>query len=639
MHGRLPEAIDHYTQAIAADPGLIHAYRNRAAVLLALQRADAALADLDEALVRDAGYAEAHNLRAATLLSLNRPAEAALAAQTALNLKPGYVHALNNLGMALEASGRPEEALAFYGQALQTDPEFLPPLQNGGNLLARLGRRAEALQAFDRAIGLAPADAELRRCCGLVFQGLCLFDQALEQYDIALAIRPSADAHIDRGNALVGLDRRPEAIESFERALDLSPGLAEAAWLKGLALREMILVDEARPCFELVLKSDADDARSYNARGLALRELGRFEEALAAFDQAVERDPGRADAHHNRGVALKELGRTAEAIVAYDHAISLAPAEAQFRLNRGMELLSLGHYAEGWAGLEWRKQMRGRQDMGYRVCPAPEWSGAEPLAGKTLFVHSEQGLGDSLQYCRYLTLAMERGASVVYSVQDRLIDIVSTLSPAVKVIGARQEPEVFDYHISVMSLPWAFKTDASNIPAQTPYLWADQTRVANWRSRLGAQGFKIGVAWQGSMVGTAIGKAFHPEQLRSIAKIPGVRLISLQKGTGSEALAELKAMSIEDLGEDFDSGSQAFLDTAAVMESLDLVITTDTSVAHLAGALGRPTWVALKFIPDCRWGLQGSETAWYPTMRFFRQPSRGDWDSVFAEMATALSRA
>lgn len=636
--GSFAAAIEFYNRVLAGAPDLSHGYCNRAGALLALGQTEAALGDLDRALACDADCIEAYNLRGAVLLELKRPDEALEAIGKALSLRPAYPHALNNKGLALEATGQLESALAAYDEATHLWADFLPPWQNRGNVLARLGRREEALSAFDQAIALAPDDADLLRYSGEVLEGLCEFDRALERYDRATAILPSADALISRGNALVGLARREEAVGAYDRALSLAPGLAEALYLKGVALKEMAAMEAAMACFELASRAVGEDVRSLNAVGLALTQLGHFEESLVLFDRAAELEPRRADIHHNRGVALRDLRRTQEALEAYDRAIELAPAVAHFRLNRGMEQISLGNYAEGLDGLEWRKRMKGRQDMGYRAYPAPEWTGLEPLAGKTLFVHSEQGLGDSLQYCRYLPLVAERGARVIFSVQDKLIRLVSTLSPLIPVIGADQTPDAFDYHISVMSLPWAFKTDAATIPSQVPYLKADKARVKRWRRDLGDEGFKIGIAWQGSLVGTAIGKAFHPQQFKAIADLPQVRLVSLQKGPGSEALGELTSMTVETLGDDFDAGADAFLDTAAVMESLDLIITTDTSVAHLAGALARPTWMALKYVPDCRWGLQAQTTAWYPTMRLFRQPAPRDWDSVFVEMTQALAR-
>jgi hypothetical protein len=296
----------------------------------------------------------------------------------------------------------------------------------------------------------------------------------------------------------------------------------------------------------------------------------------------------------------------------------------------------MGRLEDGWPEYEWRK--RKPEPQGSITFPQPVWSGRENVSGKTLFVHVEQGLGDTIQFCRYVPLAQARGAEVIFAVQDGLMRLMKTLSPSIRLLGQEGMLPGFDYHITLLSMPLAFGTTLKTCPVEIPCLRAEPDRVEKWWARLGSHGFRIGICWQGNPKGVvAVGRSFPLRCFGPIAAIPDVRLISLQKYEGTDQLADLPVgMRVETLGEEFDSGPDAFVDSAAVMECLDLVITSDTAIAHLAGALGRPVWVALKRVPDWRWLLDRSDTPWYPTMTLFRQQQRGDWAGVFEAMRGQL---
>ncbi|MBV8403910.1 MAG: hypothetical protein JO203_06930, partial [Gammaproteobacteria bacterium] len=302
------------------------------------------------------------------------------------------------------------------------------------------------------------------------------------------------------------------------------------------------------------------------------------------------------------------------------------------RFNAGVLQLQLGRFEAGWSLYDNRPSA-----LATAGWPQAWWRG-EDLRDKTLFVHCEQGLGDAIQFCRYLLLAEARGARVVLSLDDRLRRLLRGLSPTIRFVGPGEKPEHFDFHCPLLSLPGAFATTLETIPGMTRYLSAEPERVAVWRQRLGTEGFRIGICWQGNPNNAQdVGRSPPLEMFAPLAAIPGVRLISLQKYHGLEQLAAGPAgMSIEQLGEEFDSGPDAFIDTAAVMESLDLVISGDTAIVHLAGALGHPAWVALRHVPEWRWLLSGAYSPWYPTLRLFRQSHRGDWAGVFAAMRAAL---
>ncbi|HYS47008.1 MAG TPA: hypothetical protein VEM35_11240, partial [Rhizomicrobium sp.] len=288
-----------------------------------------------------------------------------------------------------------------------------------------------------------------------------------------------------------------------------------------------------------------------------------------------------------------------------------------------------GDFAQGLPLYEWRKRLN--PPIEARSYPQPLWTGAEELRNKTIFVYIEQGLGDTIQFYRFVAPLLERGAHVVLSVQDGLLRLLENASPRVELVGATAVPAAFDYHIALMSLPLALGLTVDSIPVAIPYLKAEPERVGRWRDRIGEKGFKIGISWQGARGGVT-SRAIPPSCFEGLSKIPGVRLISLQKGFGAErALPQM-----ESLGAEFDSGADAFLDSAAVMANLDLVITLDSALAHLAGALGCPVWVALRQAPDWRWFLGRSDSPWYPGMRLFRQKTEGDWAGVFAEMQSQV---
>jgi hypothetical protein len=289
-----------------------------------------------------------------------------------------------------------------------------------------------------------------------------------------------------------------------------------------------------------------------------------------------------------------------------------------------------GNFPEGWPLYEWRKRRVAPE--AFHALGRPEWSGREDLTGKTLFIEAEQGLGDTIQFCRYAPMAADRGAHVIVTVQPSLVRLLQSLDSRIEIAPVAAIPSAFDYHIPLLSLPGAFGTEVACIPAAIPYLHVDTGQIARMSSRIGGAGFKIGICWQGSYIAGA--RSFCLRHLEGISQLPGVRLISLQKGDGIEQLGSRPdAMAVESLGGNF---PEDFAETAAAMETLDLIITCDTSVAHLAGALGRPVWVALRNAPDWRWLLDRQDSPWYPGMRLFRQTAPGDWRGVFAKIEAEL---
>ncbi|MDB5572605.1 MAG: tetratricopeptide repeat protein [Hyphomicrobiales bacterium] len=461
-----------------------------------------------------------------------------------------------------------------------------------------------------------------------------MLKQRLRESKAPAAFPADLEWDFAQGGAYHRAGKHTEAKALYEKVLKRAPKHFDALHMLGLlALEDGDLEAGVRLIERSIRLFSALPSAHFNL-GNAFVRMSRFEDALAPFERALALAPDYVAAHMSRANALLELKRFDDAIAGYDAAIALQPTLMAAVWNRGQARLVTGQFREGWCDYEARKRVDTR--VGDRTFRQPVWLGAEDLAGKTILVHAEQGLGDTLQFCRYIPLLREKGARVLFAPQKPLRTLMRAVAPG-GLADAGDPALEFDRHCPLMSLPLAFKADLSTIPAAIPYLAADPSKVDAWSRRLGGEGCRIGISWQGSKLGAEMGKTLRLSQFAALAKLPGVRLISLQKNAGAEqALALPRGMRVETLGEDFDEGPDAFMDTAAVMKNLDLVISVDTSIAHLAGALGVPTWVALKYLPDWRWLLDRADSPWYPSMRLFRQPSFGDWASVFADIEAAL---
>ncbi|TXG81983.1 MAG: tetratricopeptide repeat protein [Sphingomonadales bacterium] len=576
----------------------------------ALDKARAALhaGDATEAarLARTAIKMGAHNTAAWHLLALatagQQDFDAAIPAfEEALKLAPRDAVVASDYAGVLAEVGLFEQALACADHALVIDPQLAPAWVQRGKALNGLEQMRDAIQALNRALQLAPDLASGHYTYGQVLEALKQPDRALQAYTEAARHAPAhRDAHQKRGRLALQLEKFAEAAESFARALALSP----------------------------------DDAGLLNNHAMALHGLGRFDEALALCDQIIAISPALASAHVNRGRALQMLGRYKEALDAFERAHRLDPDGLPAALNLAMLRLTLGDLARGFAGYESRKRM---PELEVQLAGRTHVAGLDALKGRTLIIEAEQGLGDTVQFARFAPRLARHAARTVLAVQSSLVPLMKTLS-GVEVM-ANDDPALPDdaVHALIMSLPHLLgETDVR----AAPYLVADPKRVAHWKERIGPQGCRIGINWQGRAVGGDIHRSFPLAALAPIAALPGVRLISLQKYDGLDQLAQLPAgMTVETLGEAFDAQGGAFLDSAAVMQCLDLTITCDTALAHVAGAIGAPVWLALQFVAEWRWGMEGAQTPWYPTMRLFRQSQRGDWAGVFARMAEALAQA
>ena len=503
-----------------------------------------------------------------------------------------------NRAVAVYNTGRLIEAEQLCQRIIATKRNFFDALHLLATIQSRLGRKDEALASYDRALKVRPDHADALYNCGLTLHQLKRFEEALAKYDRALEARPDyADALLNRGCALYELGRFEEALANYDRALKVRPDHAETL---------------------------------YNY-GLALRQSKRFEDALASFDRALKVRPDYADALYDRGNVLHQLKRFEEALASYDRALKVRPDYAGVYLNRAITRLLIGQYNEAWTDYEWRWKTTDLLSKRPRIA-VPAWQG-EDLSGRHLLVFSEQGLGDTIQFARYLPLLVERKCKVIFFTYAQLASLFQSSFQSIKIVSELDGIHGIDFQVALMSLPHWFNTEPMSIPKNVPYLKVEPSLETSWKDRIDTPGFKIGIAWSGSPTY----KDDHDRSINLSSLLPLLDIqatfVSLQKDVRPNDAALLKEQkNILCFGEDL----KDFSDTAALISHLDLVISVDTSVAHLAGALGKPIWVLLPFIPDWRWLLEREDSPWYPTARLFRQNDTRVWDDTITRVHSAL---
>ncbi len=635
--GKLADAAKLYEDVISLDGANFAALHGLGAIAYQTGNLEKSVTLIARAVQINPRLAAGDPYRSAALNQLGRHEEALAVCNEAIRLKPDFVEAHYNRGNAFHGLGRLEEALASYTQATVIRPNFAEAWSNRGNALQGLQRFEDALASCDRAITLQPNYAQGWYNRGNALYDLGRFEEALSSYNRAVELRPNhVQAWYNRGKALTDLRRQGEALASYDKAVALNPAYAQAWCNRGNVLNDQERFEEALISYDKALALKPDYAEAWSNRGTALQYLYRLDEALAAHDKALALKPDYAEAHCNRGSVINTLDRPEEALASFNKAIALKPDFAQAHFNKAITELGLGNMGDGWREFEWRRKIV--EMSGERVFPKPLLTSVENIQGKTILVHFEHGFGDTLHFYRYLELLNQAGAKVLFNVQKKLRRLLT--GDFIRFVEL-DDPELqYDFQIPMMSLPWVFKTTAETIPATVPYVNAEEALVQTWRERLGGHGFKIGICWMGSVTHMKGGdrRSFPVTHFETLSKLNGVRLISLQK---AEEAGELKSlppgMTVESF-DNVDAGPDAFIDTAAIMKSLDLVITNDTSLSHLAGALGVPTWVALQQVADWRWLRDRTDSPWYPSLRLFRQKTDGDWGTVFAEIKRALEK-
>jgi tetratricopeptide (TPR) repeat protein len=531
-------------------------------------------------------------------------------------------------------AGRLQAAEKIYRQILALDPAHAGAWHLLGLLTHHAGKQELAIEYIGYAIRLSPGVAAFHSNLGVVYRALGKLDEAAACWRRTLELNPDyVEALTNLGNVLREQGQVDQAVACYRRCLELKPDNPATYYNLGIALSDQGLLADAAACYRRALELKPDYTEAQNNLGVVLRRQGRLDEAAACYRRALELKPDYAEAHNNLGMVLKEQGKLDEVVACCRRALALKPDYAEAHLQQSFVSLLTGDFQRGWAEYQWRwkaKQFR-RRDFSQ-----PLWDG-QPLEGRTILLHAEQGLGDSIQFVRYVPLVKRRGPVVILECPRPLLSLLASCAGIDRLVGQGDELPAFDVQAPLLSLPGIFRTSLETIPADVPYLFADPGKVERWRQELGGvAGFKIGIAWQGNPENPNDRDRSIPlGRFEPLTRCSAVRLLSLQKDWGLGQLQHVaERFPVTELG----SRLQDFMDTAAVMMNLDLVITCETAVAHLAGALGVPVWIALPLVPDWRWLLDRSDSPWYPTMRLFRQESRGDWQGVFRTIEVALGQ-
>ncbi len=571
-----------------------------------------------------------HNLGVA-LAHRNRLDEAIAEFREALRIKPEGTSALSNMGLALAQQGKTDEAAAAFADCLRLEPKSVDARHRLANVLRNARKPAEAVPYLEEAVKLRPESAELHHSLGLALADTGKSEEAIAAYREALRIEPKyADALNNLGIVLQNTGKSEEAVACYRKALKIRPHSSETYNNLGVALAARELHEDAIMAYRSALQLMPKSAAAYSNLGNAFRQIGLVDDAIAALEQSLQLNPQYAEGHNNKAVALVQAGDPAAAVACYDRALELKPDYPDAYLNRALARLLMGDYERGLEDYEWRWRRPGRAMPKWG---RPAWDGEDPV-GRTLLLWGEQGLGDTLQYCRYARLLAKRGATPLLCVPELLVRLLRTMPGVAKVESSSDRLPPFSAHAPLMGMPRLFKMRSLDAaPAPVPYLSADREEAAACRERVRAGAdLVVGIVWRGNpkYAGDKIRSAAS-ERFAPLANIAGVRVVSLMKEATDE---EREAAGAADIGAtewaDFAAAAAAFV-------NLDLVISVDTAAAHLAGALGLPVWIALPSAPDMRWGLKRDDCPWYPTARLFRQERRADFVPVFARIVDELS--
>jgi tetratricopeptide (TPR) repeat protein len=560
--------------------------------------------------------------------------------QKAIEIKDDFFQAHFNLGRSYQDQQKFDAALSAYQKALRINPASYQAFYNIGVVRLAQKRLDEAAAAFQQTVKLKPDFPEAYNNLGVSLQKQGKWGHAIRGFQKAVGLNPQyAEAYFNLGRTFYELQRFNDAGQSYRTALKLNPEYAEAHHNLGLTLHKQGKLEQAAACYRKSLQLKPDDANVYYNMGNVFLDQGDFEEMAHWYQKAVVFAPDKAEAYNNLGKMLKEQGAIEAAETHFQEAIRSKPDFIDAHFNRAITLLLSGNYAEGWPEYEWRFKKRNWKNIYPHRFEQPRWDGTS-FRGKTVLVHCEQGLGDAIQFARYLPMVKARGGTVVFETQKPLMAIFDRF-PGVDhlaQISATRKPAVdFNFHIPLLSLPGIFQTTLENIPAQVPYIFANPRKQAAWRKKVDPDHFKVGIVWAGGILHQKdSSRSCSLKDFLPLTHIADVQLYGLQKGPASQQVAELSSqIQMKNYGEEF----KDFSDTAGLIANLDLVVSVDTAVAHLAGAMGKPVWVLLPLLPDWRWMHDRTDSPWYPTMRLFRQQNRGCWDEVVQHVARALGTA
>ena len=562
-----------------------------------------------------------------TLLNNGKFSDACEKAKTIIKQHPKSFILWNILGVSFYELKKFDDAIKSYEKAVSFNPKYAHAYINLGIALRAQGKLDAAINFSEKAVLIEPHNSLSYNNLGALFTEQGKFDEAIEVYKKVILMQPNyAEAHNNLGVALRGLGKIDKAIEAYKKSLKLQPDYSNAYNNLSAALRDKGEFNEAIEACKKAISLQSDYVEPYYNLGVLLQDQGDFKEAIEAYNKAISFQPDYVDAYNNLGNVLLDLGNLEEAMDMFNKAISLKPDYAEAYYNLSFPYNLKGDFKKGLKLYEFRltrKKPETRIPRGHLI-----WDGKKSILGKKFFVYEEQGLGDVIQFCRYLLLLKQKGAEVIFTVKPKMHTLLRTLDKDIVFVDIDFDENSIDFETPLMSLPYLFNTNLDSIPSMTSYLSVDQNRIISWEKHLAKDGFKVGICWQGSKAKIDFGRSFPLTLFKDISKLPNVELISLHKGEGEKQIEDIN-FDLTVLGNNFDNGEDAFVDTAAVMANCDLIITSDTAIAHLAGALGCRTWVVLKKIPDWRWMLDRNDSPWYPNMKLYRQKERDNWEEVF----------
>ena len=552
--------------------------------------------------------------------------------ELATKLEPRYASAYCNWGVILKNGGDIDEVTEKFEMAAKLDPDMFPAQANLAELYRIKQQFPRAIKHYENAIRIDPDQLEMLNNLGVCYRALNENKLAAECFQKALAINPDyVDAVVNLGNALGALGLHEHALQYLRKGVELQPDLAAAHNNLGIALADLGHQDEAMECYSKAISLNAKSHEAVSNLANVLNSSGESDKALAKLEEAIALKPDYSAAYNNMGNALKDMGRYSEAIEKFKQAVEIEPDFAEANANLGYMHLLEGRFLEGWDGYAWRGKVKG-QALARRVYDQPDWDGSD-LAGKHIYVYPEQGLGDIVQFSRYTTLLKKHGAEVTLELPKQLIDLFQGLEDVDHLHIQDTPPPLFDLHVSIMDLPQMFGTTLEIIPNPIAYLKADEGLATKWSERLAAyEKFRVGFVWAGNPKHTNDrNRSLAIEHIRPLVERDEIDAFSLQVGRNGEATSVFGDQII-DLASDLTS----FAETAAAMKNMDLIISVDTSPLHVAGALGRPVWGLIPFVPDWRWLLERTDSPWYPTLQLFRQDDDKLWEPVISRVAEAL---
>lgn len=608
------------------------------AAIQAQGRIEEAISAFDRMLLLNPDFSEGYYNRGVAFSQMGRTYEAVQDYSMAVNLSPKFYNAHLNLGLALEALKDHDQAVQSFTQAIDIEPNNAYGYNNRAFSLMNAGKLNAGLKDCEKAIALDPNLPEIHNIRGLIFDKLGKAKKAVNSFKIALQLKPgSVQFQVNLAKNLNELNDYEQALKYCNQAVESHPNTPDAHFNRGIALQGLMRFEDAIKSYDRTIELAPKFCDAFCNRGICFHQLERVEKGFADFNKAIELNPDNVRAFSNRGLSHRHFGQFEAAKKDFEQALSIKPDDGSTLFNRALLYLLTGDFERGWAEYEWRWEKSRRRNFSN----AKVWNG-EPLSGKIIFIYGEQGFGDFIQFVRYLPLLQKMGARVILESKTALARLMTNFKGYDRLQiqtddTARPTNERFDYHLPIMSLPRLFKTTLDTIPSQEPYLTADKelTRIRQNRIRKG-KALGVGIVWAGN-------PSHKGDRRRSVSlsrfaplkEINGVNLYSLQKDA-HELWTDKDPETI--FSYDFGKEISDFADTAAIINNLDLVISVDTAVAHLAGALGKETWVLLPFSPDWRWLTNRDDSPWYPTIKLFRQPVLGDWGHVFKTVTEALKQ-